>query len=520
MPIPLLIAGAAILIGAKAHSKANEVNEEAESIAEKAQRMYQSQQVEARAAQKRVIHELEKLGQQKQMILLYPMKSFLETYSKLKKVGLLNSQGIEELENLPQFSFGDQDVVQIEQLTNIYESVRASAADGAVAGALAGLAVTGTGGLLSAAGAAGTFSAAGVAGVALDAAGTAIGAVAAAPLSLFVAPVAVFTGLSALSKANDNLSKAKANLAQVELAGERTKNLILLSDGIVKKANMFEKIMMDLTKLFAQCIVLQNAIIRKKQKKKQTISREDFTDDELKVFAVSRSLAGALKALIDVPILNNGEVSEEADQKYKTVMESLPSYENNIQEAKAITKGLKVNAEKEQKLLIEPVEKAIEEEDPELLGRKRPTGLFTNGWSNTLFVFFVRLLIALLMFRSMYYGIKEILYQFIILIVISKLGTIERKYSFWHKRRAKFIDRIYLCWAGFLMIRYGYLLISNQSRYLVGGGMILFGIGIGFAGWELGTSDDEGNDDIYYSSIALLVPVVMLVAGIIRKFFW
>ena len=111
MPIPLLIAGAVIVAGVAAHSKASDVNEEAKNIASHADSIYSSQKWRTEKAKKNVLHELEKVGRQKQMILLYPMKSFLETYGRLKKVGLIKSQGIEELENLPQFNFGDQDAL-------------------------------------------------------------------------------------------------------------------------------------------------------------------------------------------------------------------------------------------------------------------------------------------------------------------------------------------------------------------------------------------------------------------------
>ena len=77
MPIPLLIAGAALLIGAKAHSEAKEVNEQAQAIAQKAQSIYSSQKAETERAQKSVVAKLEEVGKKKQMILLHPMKSFL-----------------------------------------------------------------------------------------------------------------------------------------------------------------------------------------------------------------------------------------------------------------------------------------------------------------------------------------------------------------------------------------------------------------------------------------------------------
>ena len=512
MAIPLLIAGAVIVAGVAAHSKDSDVNEEAKNIASHADSIYSSQKWRTEKAKKNVLHELEKVGRQKQMILLYPMKSFLETYGRLKKVGLIKSQGIEELENLPQFNFGDQDALQLEKLTDIYQSVKSSAAEGAAAGALAGLAATGTGGLLTAAGTAGTFSAVGVAGAAVDIAGTAIGAVAAAPLALFVAPVAVFTGLSALSNANENLSKAKSSLAQAERACEEMENIAVLCEGIVKKADMFEKLMLNLTELFSQCLVLQNAIIRKKDKKKQRLSRDAFTDEELKVFAVSRSLAGALKALIDVPILDDGEISQEAEQKYQTVLNSLPSYENNVKEIQTVAKGLKVNVKKEKQLLLEPVADAIMEENPKCAGRERPTGPFADGWRNKAFVFSIRLLATVLMCISLYFGTYSILLQGGLLAILCYLSSIDEKYSFWHKKKVHLIGRIFLGLAGLYLMGRGVAVFWTQSRYLASLGWFLFGLFLGVCGL---ISDKDDNET--YTKTVMFIPFIILVAQIAGK---
>ena len=518
MPIPLLIAGAVIIAGVAAHSRASDVNEKARNIADQASSMYNSQKLKTENAQKQVVHELEKVGRQKQMILLYPMKSFLETYGRLKKVGLIKSQGIEELENLPQFNFGDQDVLQLEKLTDIYQSVKSNTVEGAAAGALAGLAATGTGSLLSAAGAAGTFSAVGVAGAAVDIAGTAIGAVAAAPLALFVAPVAVFTGLSALSNANENLSKAQSNLAQAKWACEELETKAVLCEGIAKKADMFGKIMLNLTELFSQCLVLQNAIIRKKDKKKKMLSRDAFTDEELKVFAVSRSLAGALKALIDVPILDDGEIAEEAEQKYQTVLKSLPSYENNVKEIQTAAKGVKVNVTKEQKLLLGPVADAIIEANPDTL-LNRPTGLLASGWLNKAFVYTIRLLATALMFLSLYIGTESILFQLVLCVIMLGLGALEKKYSSWYKKKIHLIGKICIVLVGLHLMGHGASVIWNQSRYLAGFGWILFGIYFGAAGMMLGDSTETNKKDELdtYSMVTAYLPLMFFLIEVAGK---
>lgn len=514
MPIPLLIAGAVTIAGVAAHSKASDINAEAKSIARRAASIYNRQKGRTENAQQQVLQGLEKVGRQKQMILLYPMKSFLETYGRLKKVGLVKSQGIAELENLPQFNFGDQDVLQLEKLTDIYQSVKSSAAEGAAAGALAGLAVTSTGGLLTAAaaGTAGTFSAVGVAGAALDVAGTAIGAVAAAPLALFVAPVAVFTGLSALSNANENLSRAKTSLAQAEQACEEMERTAVLCEGIAKKADMFDKLMMNLTELFSQCLVLQNAIIQKKDKKQQRLSQDAFTDEELKVFAVSRSLAGALKALIDVPILDDGEISKDAEQQYRTVMNILPSYEYNVKEIQTVAKDLKVNVKQEQKNLLGPVAGIIIKVAPKQAVINKTTVLLTKGSLNKPFILTIRLAATVLMFLSLYFGTDSILFQLVLFGLMVYLGTLDEKYSSGHKRQVQLIWRISLGLAGLYLMGRGAAVFWNESRYLASLGWILLGLGLGGISLDL-----KGRDAEDYTTTVAYIPMMLLVLGAAGK---
>lgn len=501
MPIPLLIAGAALLIGAKAHSEAKEVNEQAQAIAQKAQSIYSSQKAETERAQKSVVAKLEEVGKKKQMILLHPMKSFLESYGKLKKVGLMNSAGIDELSHLPEFSFGDKDVLQIEQLTDIYESVESNMAEGATAGALAGLAVTGTGSILTAAGA-GALSVTGAVGIAADVAGTALGAVAAAPLALFVAPVAVFTGLGALSKANDNLSKAQLNLAEAERACEEMQNTVVLCEGIIKKADMFENLMINLTELFAQSVAMQNAIIRKKERgmfRKKSLSKNSFTDNELKVFAVSRSLAGALKALIDVPMLNNGEVSEEAEQKYQTVMESLPAYEANVKEAVAVSGDLAAASRKEQKVLLAPVDSQAEKD--------------AEGNKINIDSFLIKVSATALMFLSLYVGTRSYLAQAVIFGVMIYLSGDDEKQSS-SKRKLNSIEKIILAIAGFSLLYQGGRFIWFQGRYLLGISFVIMGIAVG-AFWQ-NYYDENNNKDVFLEGISS-IPYCILILGMIEK---
>lgn len=515
MPLPFLAAGLAILLGVKAHSKAGELNEQAKNIAEHAETMYEAQRQQTQKAKKQVLKELTRVGQQKKMILLHPMQSFLASYGKLKKVGLVNSQGIDELSRLPQFPFEEKDALQLEQLTDVYQSIGTSAAEGAAVGALAGLAVTGTGTILSAS--AGAATAAGVAGATLDVAGTALGAVAAAPLSLLVAPVAVFTGLSAYSQAKDNLSKAKTNLAEVEEACEEMKTTAVLCEGIVKKAKMYEKLMMALTELFCHSIALQNAIIQKKEKKSRSFfnrwrgSNRPFTDDELKVFAVSRSLAGALKALIDVPMLDDGKISQAAEAKYQAVGACLPAYTQDIKAVSTVHRSLWKSARKEQELLLAPVAES-------LIGMVKPTGFFAKGWANKVLVYTIRSVSAVLLLVSAWNEAQSYLLQFVLCLAMCGLAYLDQKYSFWYRDKSDALGFLVMCLAGLIFMGHGVSLVWSHSRYLMGFIWLIFGLGVPCLGLVTTPDDDEVYPINYsFTSVAWMVPIIILLGGLVGK---
>lgn len=513
MPLPFLAAGIAILLGVKAHSKAGELNEQAKNIAEHAETMYKAQRQQTQKAKKKVLKELTRVGQQKKMILLHPMQSFLASYGKLKKVGLVNSQGIDELSRLPQFPFEEKDALQLEQLTDVYQSIGTSAAEGAAMGALAGLAVTGTGTILSAS--AGAATVAGVAGATLDVAGTALGAVAAAPLSLFVAPVAIFTGLSAYSQAKDNLSKAKTNHAEVEEACEEMKTTAVLCKGIVKKTKMYEELMMALTELFCHSIALQNAIIQKKEKKSRP-----FTDDELKVFAVSRSLAGALKSLIDVPMLDDGKISQAAEAKYQAVDACLPAYTQNIKAVSTVHRSLWKSARKEQELLLAPVAESL----IDMHGMVKPTGFFAKGWANKVLVYTIRSMSAVLLLVSAWNEAQSYLLQFVLCLAMFGLACLDQKYSFWYRDKFNVLEFLVMCLAGLIFMGHGISLVWSHSRYLMGFIWLMFGLfvaGIGLvASIGFGTppnDDDDELDPMGFTDCACAVPFYILLGGLVGK---
>lgn len=341
MPIPFLLAGlgvAAGVLGAGGHLSAKETNEKAQRISREAQEMYDEEKQRLVNAQNYTEKALLSLGYEKKNTLDGSMKQFLNSYDKIKHINVKDSIGLDELEK---FSIDPQGAISMQKMTDIYANSMKSGATGAAAGAVVALAASGslsvvTGGLATAGSAllAGEVSAAaGIAGSALS-----FGA-AMTPLAAVAAPVILFTGISASIKADENLEKANTMYAQAEAACEQMKISEVLCEGITDRSNMFKDVLIELNKMFSECTVLLDQVVRKKEGRffKKKITSADFSENDLKLIAVSRSLAGAVKAIIDTPILDNeGALSESSWDTYSETERLLPEFSEAVEEVKSL----------------------------------------------------------------------------------------------------------------------------------------------------------------------------------------
>lgn len=359
MPIPFLVAGAAIagIIGAGSHLSAKDTNERARKVSEDAKEIYDKAKYSLQQAQNKTERELMKLGYQKKAVLDTSMKQFLTYYDKVKHIQVSESIGLNELSN---FTLDSQGVMKLRQLTDIYSDTMKSGATGAAAGAIVALAASGsltvvTGGLASAGSAllAGQVTAAaGIAGSALS-----FGA-AMTPLAAVAAPVILFTGISASMKADENLEKANAMLAEAEAASEKMKVSETLCYGISERAIMFNELLTRLNQMFTECSNLFSGVVKKREGIffKRTLKSEDFTEDELKLMAVTRSLAGAVKAVIDTPIISkDGQVSKESENLHSRTTQKMLSFHEAVEEVKKVDYNAKPLVAKPKKI-VEAVE--------------------------------------------------------------------------------------------------------------------------------------------------------------------
>lgn len=322
MPIPLLFlaAAATTAFGAVGHSVAKETNEEAQKIAEKAQKQYEYEKGSLGLAQSGAERELNNLGMQKKYVMDTSIQRFLNTYNKIKHIELSKSFGLNEISR---YALSAAGVKELQSASMAYRSIFAErAAAGAIAFALGGSLVSYTGAAVASM-ALGPGLTGGLAG-----ASALLTRISLSPLAALTGPLTVVTALSASFKADENLEKAKAMRAEAEAEIEKMKVTETLLKGIEQKARMFDGLLTELNEIFSSCLnVLEKTVKKRLDYTQQRVDVRSLTAQESELIAVTRSLAGAVKAVIDVPILNeNGNLSRDADQIYHDINACLPDF--------------------------------------------------------------------------------------------------------------------------------------------------------------------------------------------------
>lgn len=346
MPIPFLLAGLGVLagiVGVGGHISANETNERAHEVIQDAKDLYNDAERALRNAKNKTEKTLMKLGYDKKNVLDTSMKQSLESYDKVKHIQVENSVGMNEVSN---FIIDQQGSIEIKELTNIYSSSFASSAVGATAGIAVTLAASGALPIITGEFAlAGSALAAGELGAAAGLAGSAISMGAAmTPLAAIAAPVVLFSGISASIKADENLEEANATYAKAEAAAEKMKISETLCDAITERTEMFDELLKNLNVMFAECSSILAGVIRHKEGRifKRKLTSERFSESELKLIAVTRALAGAIKSVIDIPILSkDGNLTSEGKAVYDQTVEKLPEFSQVAQEVKTTNDDVK-----------------------------------------------------------------------------------------------------------------------------------------------------------------------------------
>ena len=336
MPLPFVLGALAVgttVLGVAGHSVAKDTNEEAQRIAKNAEKAYDDAKQSLELSQQSTENSLVELGYLKKKVLETSVNQFIRAYDRIKDIKLSESIGLSEISN---FKIDKQEVIKLQEMSSIYASAFSGGVAGATTGAAIALAASGSlpivTGVLSTAGSALML---GQVGIATSLAGSALSFSAAmTPFGAVVAPVVFFSGLSSSIKADENLEKARVMEAEANVAIEKMKTSQNMSDAIRERADMFNDLLEELNTMFSACTQLLDEVTKDKTRQfGNKITAKSFTQDELKLIAATRSLAGAVKSVIDTPILNqDGTISDNSEEFYYNTAKQLPNFERAVRD--------------------------------------------------------------------------------------------------------------------------------------------------------------------------------------------
>lgn len=332
MPIPLLFIGAAVATGVFGVGKsikasvdqkeANDTNERADNIVK-----YAANKIDS--CRKNCGTAIDNLGTCKINILDNSIKPFIAEFEKLNHVELTASKGLNELQKMV---LDKKNFTELKELQSMATSMVGGIASGAMAGAITAFGAYGAAGALATAstgtaiaslsGAAATNATlAFFGGGSLAAGGLGMAGGTAVLGGLVAGPALAVLGIVVGAKASANKDKAYSNLAKAKEFKEEMDAASSLCIAIRKRANMFNRFLLSLNSVFEPLIYEMGEII-----KKNGTDFRKFSDNEKKTVAEAMAMAGAIKSILDTPILDDdGNLTQESEmivEATKTKLES------------------------------------------------------------------------------------------------------------------------------------------------------------------------------------------------------
>lgn len=319
MPLPFILAGAAIAAGAfgikkgldakSDMDKAKRVTESANEIGRKAQARLENQQEDTKAA-------VEGLGRTKIEILSGSVNDFINNFKKIKNINLRETEGIKELKhlNMSQDDFSDLEASSF-QASQVAVNGLSSVGAGALmaygtysAVGLLGVASTGTaiGGLSGVAATNATLAWLG--GGALSAGGFGIAGGMAVLGGLVAGPALAIGGSIFASKAKTALNDAYSNRDKAELFKTQVKKICTEMRGISRRAEQLEELLNDLNQLLVPSVDEMKAILQD-----TGTNWQQYTVKQKKEIGKCVLLAQAIKKVLDTKLLtDDGVLTEES----------------------------------------------------------------------------------------------------------------------------------------------------------------------------------------------------------------
>lgn len=295
MGLELILALGVGALGIYGHIDAQEMQEKAESIAKDAQHMYKKARKALDKQEEKAEEALWELGCEKKKVMVQSVQKFLKTYEYIKEIRLKETKGWNEIAKR---TIDANCVMRLRELSDIYQRTWI---EGSVETSILSTTLISLG---------------------------------AGFLPSLIAPFTLSTALSASVRANENLEKAEAMYAEAELLSEKMRISKVVCRGIVEQAERFRKLLINLDDMFSKCVDLLDSIVQYQRRihGNEPLIEDDFTDGELALMALTRALAGSVKAVIDTPILlQDGTVSDDAACLHDEIMyQHVPKYQHEV----------------------------------------------------------------------------------------------------------------------------------------------------------------------------------------------
>jgi len=321
MPLPFILLGLGGLAGAVGIGKTVKAGidaKDAKDTNEAANNKIQRAKIMVEDARKASGKALEQLGSKKVFVLDKSINLFISEYDKIKNIQLSDSTGLNELDK---FKLDKQSFKELKEAGEYASSVAGGIAGGAVGGALTAFGAYSAAGAFAAASTGTAISAlSGAAatnatlaffgGGSLAAGGLGIAGGTAVLGGLVAGPALAIMGFVVGAKASAERDRAYANYAEARRFEKEMEVASEACYAIKRRSDMFYRLLIRLDAMFIPLILNM----------KQAIEENDgdyryFSPDQQKAVAASRSIAGAIKRVLDTPILSEeGNLTAESEK--------------------------------------------------------------------------------------------------------------------------------------------------------------------------------------------------------------
>jgi len=331
MPLPFIIgavaAGAAAL-GIGKSVKAYGDNKKAERLNDRAADLIEEAKETIEIAREHSSRSLEVLGGKKLFVLRNSMDCFIKTFRKIKGIDFQASIGCNELEK---FRMDKQSFTELREISGYASSIAGGIVSGALGGALVAFGAYGAAGMVGVASTGTAISAlAGAAatnatlaflgGGALSIGGLGMAGGMAVLGGLVAGPALAIMGFIVGAKASKNLDNARSNMAEARKIAEELNTGAFMCNSIRRRSYMFHRLLIRLDTFF---IHLNHDLVQ--IIKKHGRNYRKYSTEQKQTVAQICSIAGAIKAVLDTPILTeNGSLTLQSETVATEIQSKLP----------------------------------------------------------------------------------------------------------------------------------------------------------------------------------------------------